>query len=167
MYRDPAGWRIPAHAKGIATMANAAAQSMRASLRRWTTESPRKPAISPPLTPPARKIAPEATPERATERPWTRVKNAGRKIANAYWLKFRKTPDAMIHQIVGMRRTRHIEARASGWGWSSLAPRWGSWSISRAGTRSSAGNAAKIMAARPPQAFAAGPPEKIATAAPV
>src|SRR5271156_47513 len=135
MYRDPAGWRIPAHAKGIATMANAAAQSMRASLRRWTTESPRKPAISPPLTPPARKIAPEATPERATERPWTRVKNAGRKIANAYWLKFRKTPDAMIHQIVGMRRTRHIEARSGGGGGGPPAPRRGSWGGNRGGGR--------------------------------
>src|SRR5579859_4007253 len=99
-------------------------------------------------------------PDFASERPWTRLRNAGRKVAKAYALKLRRAPEAMIHQRVGMRRTLHIEEGTRGARCISLAPRSGSLRRSKAGTSRSAGTAAKTIAARQPYAWASGPLKK-------
>jgi hypothetical protein len=53
-------------------------------------------------------------PDFASDRPGTRLRNAGKKVPMAYMLKFSSAPEAMIHHIVGMRSTLHIEPNACG-----------------------------------------------------
>src|ERR1700751_5712167 len=105
-------------------------------------------------------------PDLASDKPWTRLKNAGKKVPMAYMLKFSSAPEAIIHHSVGMRSTLHIEPRASGARWLSLAPRSGSGIISKAGIRNNAGTAANTIAARQPYACAIGPLKKKPSAPP-
>src|SRR6267154_105294 len=95
-----------------------------------------------------------------------RLRNAGRKVAMAYMLKFRSAPDTIIHQRVGIRRMLHIEPRGSVGGCISLAPRTGSGSSNNAGIRISAGAAAKAIAVRHPYAWASDPLKKKLSAPP-
>src|SRR5712671_96903 len=95
-----------------------------------------------------------------------RLRNAGRKVAMAYMLKFRSAPDTIIHHRVGMRRMLHIEPPDSVGGCISLAPRTGSGSSNNAGISISAGAAAKAIAVRHPYAWASDPLKKKLSAPP-
>src|SRR5882762_10732496 len=95
-----------------------------------------------------------------------RLRNAGRKVAMAYMLKFRSAPDTIIHQSVGIRRMLHIEPPDSVGGCISLAPRTGSGSSNNAGISISAGAAAKAIAVRHPYAWASDPLKKKLSAPP-
>ena len=52
---------------------------------------------------------PLATPDAVSDNPCTRLSKAGKNDAIEYALKFSSTPEAMIHQSVGIRRMVHIE----------------------------------------------------------
>src|SRR5260370_24929787 len=109
---------------------------------------------------------PLATPDAASDKPCTRLSKAGRNDAIEYALKFSSTPEAMIHQSVGIRRMAHTDAPANDAAFGSLAPRPGSRSITSAGTNRSAGAAASAMETRQPYPCASGPLKKKLSAPP-
>src|SRR5260370_2556969 len=113
--------------------------------------------MAPPMTPPMLYTLPLATPDAASDNPCTRLSNAGKNDAIEYALKFSSTPEAMIHQSVGIRRMAHTDAPANDAAFGSLAPRPGSRSITRAGTSRSAGAAASAMETRQPYVCPSGP----------
>jgi len=93
--------------------------------------------------------------------PWTRMRNAARKPAKEYMMKFSSEPDAMIHHNVGMRRMLQADFCEFARPPASEAPRIGSCSKSSAGSSNSAGIAAATIAVRHPKACATGPLKKL------